>query len=104
MPYLRQLLTATEFDGLPGLIAVFTILTTFSFGGGTACMGHFALRITLYSTFLQPNNHNSRAIPWNYARFLSYAADRKLLHQTGGSYRFIHRSLMEHFAELRIEN
>ncbi|MCX5962068.1 MAG: hypothetical protein NT070_02685 [Cyanobacteria bacterium] len=57
-----------------------------------------SLRITLYLSHQKPNDTQTRCIPWNYARFLSYAADRKLLQQTGGSYRFIHRSLLEHFA------
>jgi hypothetical protein len=39
-------------------------------------------------------------VPWRLDHFLSYAADRRLLQQTGGSYRFIHRSLLEHFARM----
>ncbi len=54
--------------------------------------------IILYFNFQKPNDTQTRCIPWNYDRFLSYAADRKLLQQTGGAYRFIHRSLLEHFA------
>ena len=59
-----------------------------------------SLRITLYCSLQKPNDRQTRCIPWNYARFLSYAADRKLLQQTGGTYRFIHRSLLEHFAKM----
>ena len=59
-----------------------------------------SLRITLYSSLQKPNDSQTRCIPWNYERFLSYAADRKLLQQTGGAYRFIHRSLLEHFAKM----
>ena len=59
-----------------------------------------SLRITLYLSHQKPNDRQTRCIPWNYARFLSYAADRKLLQQTGGAYRFIHRSLLEHFAKM----
>ncbi|MBD2578934.1 NACHT domain-containing protein [Oscillatoria sp. FACHB-1406] len=59
------------------------------FGGITACIQHFTLRIILYF-----NN----SITWNYAHFLDYAADRIFLQKVGGSYIFIHRMLMEHFA------
>ncbi len=47
-------------------------------------------------------------IPWNYVRFLDYAADRIFLRKVGGGYIFIHRMLMEYFAALetqtRVEN
>ncbi|NEN96213.1 MAG: NACHT domain-containing protein [Moorea sp. SIO3I7] len=60
--------------------------------GGIACIQHFSLRLVLYF-----NNY----IPWNYARFLDYAADRIFLQKVGGGYIFIHRMLMEHFAEMK---
>ncbi|NEN96393.1 MAG: NACHT domain-containing protein [Moorea sp. SIO3I7] len=63
--------------------------------GGKACIQHFILRLVLYF-----NNY----IPWNYARFLDYAADRIFLQKVGGGYIFIHRMLMEHFAEMELEN
>ncbi|NEO43364.1 MAG: NACHT domain-containing protein [Moorea sp. SIO4A3] len=63
--------------------------------GGKACIQHFSLRLVLYR-----NNY----IPWNYARFLDYAADRIFLQKVGGGYIFIHRMLMEHFAEMEPEN
>ncbi len=65
-----------------------------SFGlicGGKACIQHFTLRLILYC-----NNY----VPWNYARFLDYATDRIFLQKVGGGYIFIHRTLMEHFAEI----
>ena len=62
--------------------------------GGLACIQHFTLRLILYF-----NNY----IPWNYARFLDYAADRILLQKVGGGYIFIHRMLMEHFANMNLE-
>ncbi|NER91524.1 NACHT domain-containing protein [Moorena sp. SIO3A2] len=63
--------------------------------GGMASIQHFFLRLVLYF-----NN----CIPWNYARFLDYAADRIFLQKVGGGYIFIHRMLMEHFAEMEPEN
>ncbi len=59
--------------------------------GGWACIQHFVLRLILYFT---------GCIPWNYAQFLDWASDKLFLQKVGGGYIFIHRSLMEHFAEM----
>ncbi|MGB5971014.1 MAG: hypothetical protein WBG70_22055 [Spirulinaceae cyanobacterium] len=64
------------------------------FQGFPGCLQHFILRLILYS-----NNY----IPWNYARFLDYAADRIFLQKVGGGYIFIHRMLMEHFAQMEMK-
>jgi eukaryotic-like serine/threonine-protein kinase len=61
------------------------------FFGGLACVQHFVLRVLLYQ---------SRAIPWNYVRFLDYCAERIFLRKVGGGYIFVHRMLMEYFASL----
>lgn len=37
-------------------------------------------------------------IPRNYAHFLDYAQERKLIHKIGGQYRFFHDSLRKYFA------
>ncbi|MEP0856879.1 NACHT domain-containing protein [Trichocoleus sp. DQ-U1] len=58
---------------------------------GLPVIQHFALRLILWK---------SGAIPWNYARFLSYANERRLIKQVGGRYRFIHDLLREHFAKM----
>lgn len=59
--------------------------------GGLAGIQHGVLRLILW---------RSGAIPWNYARFLNYAAQRRLLKQVGGRYRFIHNLLRDRFAEM----
>ena len=42
--------------------------------------------------------------PLNYARFLDYAANElNFLQKVGGGYVFIHRYLLEHFAEIAVE-
>lgn len=64
------------------------------FFGGQAAIQHLALRLTLYT---------SRFIPWNYARFLNYCTERNFLQRVGGRYRFIHKLLQDHFAEMPIE-
>jgi hypothetical protein len=70
-----------------GLIAVI-------FGGGKACIQHLTLRLILYA-------HGY--MPWNYARFLDYATDRIFLQKVGGGYIFIHRLLLEHFAQMKLD-
>jgi len=58
-------------------------------GGGMAVIKHYTLRFLLWC---------SGATPFNYVDFLSYAAERRLIQQVGGRYRFIHDLLREHFA------
>ncbi|MBD2459647.1 TIR domain-containing protein [Oscillatoria sp. FACHB-1407] len=62
---------------------------------GIVIVQHFVLRYLLWKT---------RCTPWNYAHFLNYAADRILLKKVGGGYIFIHRLLLEHFAQLKSRN
>ncbi|NES24250.1 MAG: hypothetical protein F6K41_36395 [Symploca sp. SIO3E6] len=87
-----------------GIIAVLTKLPIFNtamiglnFGlvsGFPGCIQHFIVRLILWY-----NNY----IPWNYARFLDYATERIFLQKVGGGYIFIHRMLMEHFAQMQPE-
>ncbi|NEP56995.1 MAG: signal peptidase I [Symploca sp. SIO2G7] len=56
--------------------------------GGKEWAPHLALRLVLYKRGV---------IPWNYARFLKYAHDRRLIQQVGGRYRFLHDALRKHF-------
>ncbi len=61
---------------------------------GKTCIQHFTLRLILY---------RDGYIPWNYARFLDYASNRIFLQKVGGGYIFIHRLLLEHFAQMELE-
>ena len=58
---------------------------------GFAVIEHFSLRLILWK---------NGSIPWNYARFLKYADERKLINQVGGRFTFIHDKLQEHFARM----
>ncbi|MBW4511934.1 MAG: NACHT domain-containing protein [Scytonematopsis contorta HA4267-MV1] len=84
-----------------GLIEIVTptlrwgLLLGLIFGGGTACIRHFTLRF-----ILNRNNY----IPWNYAHFLNYASELVFLQKVGGGYIFIHRMLLEHFAQMYRNN
>ena len=39
-------------------------------------------------------------VPLKYARFLDYAASLIFLRKVGGGYIFVHRLLMDHFANM----
>lgn len=73
-------------------IGLFLGMRGFLFIGGIAFIQHFILRCILF---------HSGFIPWNYARFLDHCTERLLLQRVGGRYRFIHKSLQEHFAAMR---
>jgi GTPase SAR1 family protein len=63
-------------------------------GGSKICIQHFTLRLMLYL---------GGYIPWNYSRFLNYATERIFMQKVGGGYIFIHRLLLEHFAQMELE-
>ncbi len=77
--------------GLPVLVGAITGLLFGVFGAGEACIKHLALRLVLFC---------NGSIPWKYARFLDWATEHILLQKVGGGYIFIHRLLLEHFAEM----
>ncbi len=59
--------------------------------GGTACIQQSVLRLLLWA---------AGYMPWNYIRFLDYAAERILLRKVGGGYIFVHPLFLEYFASL----
>ena len=67
----------------------FGIIAAFLDKGGRAVLQHIVLREMLYR-----QDH----MPRNYARFLNYCVRLRLLVRVGGSYKFLHRLLQEHFA------
>lgn len=81
------LLSTSLTDGL--VVGVLTGLISGLRSGGIACLEHLALRLLLW---------DSGSMPWNYPRFLDYAAECILLRKVGGGYIFTHRLLLEYFA------
>ena len=79
--------------GFPiGFLAGFTCFALFGTllnKAGKACQRHITLRLVLWS---------QGYIPWNYSKLLSYVTDRIFMQQVGGGYIFIHRALLEYFA------
>jgi hypothetical protein len=59
--------------------------------GGQAYIQHYTLRC-----LLQLND----VAPFNYVRFLNYAARRTYLYKVGGGYRFYHPLLKQYFEKL----
>ncbi len=72
-------------DGLCGGLAVGLLF------GGLACLQHLSLRGLLASR---------GCAPLRYVRFLDDATERLFLRRAGGGYLFVHRLLLEYFADL----
>jgi hypothetical protein len=62
--------------------------------GGSAVIQHYALRLTLCR-----KDH----MPLNLVNFLDHCAKLILLKKVGGGYIFIHRMLLDYFADLPTE-
>ncbi|MEM9271871.1 MAG: NACHT domain-containing protein [Cyanobacteria bacterium P01_F01_bin.143] len=62
-------------------------------GGLLTVIQHFTLRLHLYQ-----NGY----IPWNYAKFLDYAAKHRFIQRVGGRYRFMHDLLQKSFAHMKL--
>ena len=87
------ILTGKLFDWvIAGLIfgLVFGLVFGLRFGGFTIIQ-HYTLRILL---------NISNLLPWKLIPFLDYCTDLVFLRRVGGGYIFIHRMLMEHFADM----
>lgn len=61
--------------------------------GGAAAIKHYLLRWMLA---------RSNCLPWKLVPFLDHATDLVFLRKVGGGYIFVHRLLMEHFAEMDV--
>ena len=62
--------------------------------GGLPIVQHYTLRF-----ILSRNN----LLPWRLVPFLDHCVDLIFLRRVGGGYIFVHRLLMEHFAEMYVE-
>lgn len=86
------------YPSVPGLSLYWEYMSFFlpiiMIWAGYACIQHFFLRVIFFL---------NGKMPWNYARFLDYAAERIFLRKVGGGYIFIHRMLLEHFARMELE-
>ncbi|WOD38869.1 NACHT domain-containing protein [Nodosilinea sp. E11] len=71
------------------------LLFGFVSGGGKACVQHVCLRFVFWQ---------SGVAPWHLAQFLNYCVERRLLQRVGGRHRFLHREILDHFAQLQPPN
>lgn len=78
---------------VPGILGA--LVFGFLWGGGLACIQHVCLRFVLWQSGVAPRN---------LAQFLNYCVERRLLQRVGGRYRFLHRELLDHFAQLQPPN
>jgi hypothetical protein len=62
--------------------------------GGRTCLQHLVLRLSLT---------RNGSMPWRYADFLDFAAERLFLLKSGGGYSFFHRLLQDYFAARYME-
>ncbi|NES82007.1 MAG: NACHT domain-containing protein, partial [Moorea sp. SIO2B7] len=76
------------------IIGLFFGITGSLFAGGSAVVKHGILRFILWK---------KHYIPWNYAHFFDYATERIFMYKVGGGYIFIHRMLMKHFANKKLD-
>jgi len=70
------------------------LVTGLIFGGTDTLVKHLLLRFMLWG---------NGDIPANYAKVLDHATNLILLRKVGGGYIFVHRYLLEHFAEIEVE-
>jgi hypothetical protein len=78
-------------SGLVGMVVGWLVggLVGLLHAGGEACLKYIVLRLWFI---------RNGSTPWNYVRFLDYAAERILLRKVGGGYAFIHQLLLDYFA------
>ena len=88
---LWSLVPSSSFKTLSGWLLPLLFLGILG-GGGILGIQHLSLRFVLWQ---------SGIAPWNLAQFLNYCTERRLLQRVGGRYRFIHRELLNHFANSR---
>jgi len=90
--------------GVRGELDVLVVLIVL--GGLVALNGFFGLGLLILlglqgsQAILRWYLYRAGARPWNYRRFLDFAAERILLHKVGNDYIFIHRLLLDYFASL----
>jgi hypothetical protein len=95
-PFVRQpLVVIIDGTGDPRLMAgasvgIFVSTALFLIYGGTAVIMHFVLRAWL--ALRTP-------LPFGLTRFLDHAVELGLMRQVGGGYVFLHRTLLDHFAD-----
>jgi hypothetical protein len=76
--------------GVGGMLLASVSLFVAMEKGGYFLLDHFASRFILC---------RKKLVPWHMVRFLDTAAERLFLRKVGGGYIFVHRSILEYFAD-----
>jgi len=101
--FLFVFIVVAVFEGVFALISgsiallIGAIIVGMLFGlnyGGMFLIQHYTLRLILARNNL---------LPWRLVPFLDHCVDLIFLRRVGGGYIFVHRLLMEHFAEMYVE-
>lgn len=83
-----------------GMIDVLLYGMIFGIIGGLWLGGMHVIRHYLLRFFIYMRGYG----PWNYAGFLDYVVDElQFMQRVGGGYIFIHRMILEHFAEKKVD-
>jgi hypothetical protein len=82
------------YASLFGFVFLPLALSVALWAGGRAALQHLVLRLVLV---------RNRSAPWRLVDFLDEATDRLLLRKVGGGYVFVHRLLLEYFADLQTQ-
>ncbi len=88
--WFNTLALGLRFGAVVGLLSGLTVGIIFGLG---AVIQHYILRFWLWRT---------HSFPWQAVSFLEDASARILLQRVGGGYIFIHRLLLEYFADLDV--
>ncbi|MEM7118485.1 MAG: NACHT domain-containing protein [Chloroflexota bacterium] len=94
----RGLLIESLVGGLVGFLISGLLFGLIGYGG-TAVIRHYALRYALYRANILPHPFSDKKL----VAFLDAMAERLILRRVGGGWIFIHRTLLEYFAELTPE-
>ena len=89
-PLLGPVLPPEEIQSIVAGSIAMAMFAGLFLGGGRALAQHVALRTVLWL---------NRLAPRDLAAFLDFAAERLLVQRVGGGYVFVHRLLLEHFAD-----
>ncbi|NEQ69685.1 MAG: NACHT domain-containing protein [Symploca sp. SIO2D2] len=92
--FLANIVDSKNLPSIIGLFLATLIWPIFSQAGGDAFSQHIALRFVLAW---------NRYAPLRYDLLLNYCTERLLLQRVGGRYRFMHKLLQDHFAQMDLE-
>ncbi len=92
--YKNDVISGLQLGAISGAIFGFSYWLSIAVMLPMSLVHHFILRFVL---------HANNLLPWKLIPFLDHCVDLIFLRRIGGGYIFVHRLLMEHFAEMYVE-